>query len=153
MEHIMAQADSLDTTIASCDAPRVGGIFSFIPKRSTATAAPTPAAQAEVLPPCPLKASQARMIAAIQALTPYPVGPSAVAISDDYEQRALYVQQCVAAFFAHMTEIAVDLADQSPTMSKKVTRRICEAYGHDFGHELAGYMRAVADEQAVDEGW
>jgi hypothetical protein len=140
----MAQADSLDTTIAPSRAPVLLGIF----LNDLAVRSPV---CGDVLPP--LKASQARMIAALAALTPYPVGPAAVAAPDDYEQRATYVQQCVDAFFTHMIEIAVDLADQSRTMSKKVTRRICEGYGHDFGHELASYMRAVADEQVVGEGW
>jgi hypothetical protein len=109
--------------------------------------------EAEVLPGCPLKASQARMIAALAALTPYPVGPAMVAVPHDYEQRALYVGQCAAAFFAHMRDIALDIADNSRSMSKKVVRTTCESYSHDFASELAGYMRAVADEQAVDEGW
>ena len=76
-----------------------------------------------------------------------------VAVPDDYEQRALYVEQCVAVFFAHMRDIALDMADKSRSMSKKVVRTTCESYGHDFAGELAGYMRSVAGEQAVDEGW
>ena len=117
------------------------------------SSAQSPAAhEAEVLPGCPLKASQARMIAALAALTPYPVGPTMVAVADDYEQRAHYVEQCVAAFFAHMSDIAFDIADNSRCMSKKVVRTTCESYSHDFASELAGYMRAVADDEAVNEG-
>ena len=43
------------------------------------------------------------------------------------------------------------LADR--LMSKKVVRRTCENYAHDFRCELAGYIRAVADEEAAEEGW
>jgi hypothetical protein len=143
----MSQVDSRNSTIVSRRAHRAGGFFPTSITKSPA------AFDAEVLPGCPLNASQARMIAALRALTLYPVGPTMVAVPDDYEQRALYVEQCVEAFFAHMRDIALDMADNSRSMSKKVVRTTCESYSRDFASELAGYMRAVADEQAVDEGW
>jgi hypothetical protein len=149
----MAQAAFGSTMNLAPEKPSPAATLIPVPDLPTSIAQSPVALEAEGVAGCPLKASQARMIAALAALTPYPVGPAMVAVPDDYEQRALYVEQCVAAFFARIRDIALDIADNSRSMSKKVVRSTCENYGHDFAGELAGYMRSVADEQAVDEGW
>jgi hypothetical protein len=149
----MAQAAFGSTMNRASEEPSPTAAVIPFPDLPTSIAQSPAALEVEVLPGCPLKASQARMIAALAALTPCPVGPAMVALPDDYEQRALYVEQCVEAFFAHMRDIALDMADNSRSMSKKVVGTTCESYGHDFAGELAGYMRAIADEEAVEKGW
>jgi hypothetical protein len=149
----MAQAAFGSTMNRAAEKPSPAATLMPFPDLPTSSTQSPAAIDAEVLQGCPLKASQARMIAAFSALTPYPVGPAMVAVSDDYEQRAHYVEQCAEAFFAQMRDIALDMADNSRSMSKKVVRTTCESYGHDFAGELGGYMRAVADEEAVEKGW